>query len=179
MPTLFFFASFLLTAKLIPTAVFFSPTGIVFLPLAASPADLQRAVDGFPSVEAYTREGWVDERVRDGSLRLVQSASRISTTVAAVAPPPSVPPLSPEERFNALLAQVHTALRLAGAKTDLFQGFLQAPPAGLETAFAGQAIGRPILGRPGRTPLGPRGRPEDDAAPARTLPKGWERERPR
>ncbi len=89
----------------------------------------------------YTFLTWVDERVRDGSLRLVQPASRISTTVAAVAPPPSVPPLSPEERFNALLAQVHTALRLAGAKTDLFQGFLQAPPAGLETAFAGVQLG--------------------------------------
>jgi hypothetical protein len=84
---------------------------------------------------------WVEERVRDGSLKLVQLPARASTTMAAVAPPPPVPPLSPEERFNALLTQIHTALRLAGANPDLLRGFLESPPAGLEAAFQGVQLG--------------------------------------
>ncbi len=35
----------------------------VFVDGDVTRADLQQAVEGFPSVEAYTREGWVDERV--------------------------------------------------------------------------------------------------------------------
>ena len=50
-------------------------------------------------------------------------------------------PLSPEERFNSLLEQIHTAIRLAGANPDLLRGFLASPPPGLETAYDGVELG--------------------------------------
>ncbi|PTL82617.1 DUF4388 domain-containing protein [Vitiosangium sp. GDMCC 1.1324] len=89
---------------------------------------------------------WVEERSRDGALVLQQKAStpplprRASGTFMAV-PPPPVAPLSPEERFNALLAQIHTAIRLAGANPDLLRGFLESPQPGLETAYEGVTLG--------------------------------------
>jgi len=87
---------------------------------------------------------WVEERSREGVL-LVQQPSgapmprRPSGTF--VVPPPSVAPLSPEERFNVLLAQIHTAIRLAGANPDLLRGFLESPQPGLETAYDGVTLG--------------------------------------
>jgi hypothetical protein len=52
-----------------------------------------------------------------------------------------VAPLSPEERFNVLLVQIHTAIRLAGANPDLLRGFLESPHPGLETAYDGVTLG--------------------------------------
>ncbi len=88
---------------------------------------------------------WVEERTREGALVLQQKPPglqprRPSGAFAAI-PPPSVAPLSPEERFNALLAQIHTAIRLAGANPDLLRGFLESPPPGLETAYEGVVMG--------------------------------------
>jgi hypothetical protein len=89
---------------------------------------------------------WVEERSRDGALVLQQKpnappiARRVSGTFMAV-PPPPVAPLSPEERFNVLLAQIHTAIRLAGANPDLLRGFLESPTPGLETAYEGVQLG--------------------------------------
>ncbi|MGZ3461669.1 MAG: DUF4388 domain-containing protein, partial [Archangium sp.] len=88
---------------------------------------------------------WVEERTRDGALVLQQKSSaplprRVSGTFQSV-PPPPVAPLSPEERFNALLAQIHTAIRLAGANPDLLRGFLESPQPGLETAYEGVSLG--------------------------------------
>jgi hypothetical protein len=88
---------------------------------------------------------WAEERSRDGSLVLQQKAGppmprRASGTFLAV-PPPPVAPLSPEERFNVLLAQIHTAIRLAGANPDLLRGFLESPQPGLETAYEGVTLG--------------------------------------
>ncbi len=88
---------------------------------------------------------WVEERSRDGALILQQKSSapmprRASGTFLSV-PPPPVAPLSPEERFNALLAQIHTALRLAGANPDLMRGFLDSPQPGLEAAYEGVSLG--------------------------------------
>jgi hypothetical protein len=76
---------------------------------------------------------WVEERMRDGAL--VIQLKTVVPTVAPVVPvprrasgsfaviPPATP-MSPEERFNWLLAQIHTAIRLAGANPDLLRGFL-------------------------------------------------------
>lgn len=89
---------------------------------------------------------WVEERSREGALVPQQKASgpsmprRASGTFLAV-PPPPVAPLSPEERFNVLLAQIHTAIRLAGANPDLLRGFLESPQPGLETAYVGVTLG--------------------------------------
>ncbi|HSP79865.1 MAG TPA: DUF4388 domain-containing protein [Myxococcaceae bacterium] len=83
---------------------------------------------------------WVEERVREGAL-LVQQPTPKRPSGSFVAPPPSVAPLSPEERYNALLAQVHTALRLAGANPDLLRGFVESPQPGLETAYEGVQLG--------------------------------------
>ncbi|HEX8440793.1 DUF4388 domain-containing protein [Archangium sp.] len=87
---------------------------------------------------------WVEARASDGALLLHPKSSasmprRPSGTF--VAPPPSVAPLGPEERFNVLLAQIHTALRLAGANPDLMRGFLESPQPGLETAYEGVELG--------------------------------------
>ncbi|MBU8897579.1 DUF4388 domain-containing protein [Corallococcus sp. M34] len=49
--------------------------------------------------------------------------------------------LSAEERYNLLLSLVHRALRDAGNPVDLLRGFLDAPPPGLESAYAGVALG--------------------------------------
>ncbi|MFP2931383.1 DUF4388 domain-containing protein [Pyxidicoccus sp. 3LG] len=49
--------------------------------------------------------------------------------------------LSAEERYNLLLSLVHRALRDAGKDVDLLRGFLDAPPAGLEDAYAGVTPG--------------------------------------
>ncbi|MET0404002.1 MAG: DUF4388 domain-containing protein [Cystobacter sp.] len=95
---------------------------------------------------------WVEERMRDGALVVQLKASvpavapvtavprRASGTFMAI-PPPAAPPMSPEERFNALLAQIHTAIRLAGANPDLLRGFLESPQPGLETAYEGVTLG--------------------------------------
>lgn len=89
---------------------------------------------------------WVEERSRDGALVLQQKAStpplprRTSGTFQAV-PPPAVAPLGPEDRFNVLLAQIHTAIRLAGANPDLLRGFLESPQPGLESAYEGVTLG--------------------------------------
>jgi hypothetical protein len=94
---------------------------------------------------------WVDERLRDGSLR-VQPRSPVPAVAPVahvprrpsgsfVALPPVVAPLSPEDRFNALLSQIHTAIRLAGANPDLLRGFLESPQPGLETAYEGVTLG--------------------------------------
>ncbi|WP_434389207.1 DUF4388 domain-containing protein [Melittangium boletus] len=95
---------------------------------------------------------WVDERLRDGSL-VIQPKSAVPAVAPvplvprrpsgsfAVVPPPVVAPLGPEDRFNALLAQIHTAIRLAGANPVLLQGFLESPQPGLETAYEGVKLG--------------------------------------
>jgi hypothetical protein len=88
---------------------------------------------------------WVEERSRDGVL-LVQQPSGAPLqprrpSGSFVVPPPPVAPLSPEERFNVLLAQIHTAIRLAGANPDLLRGFLESPQPGLETAYDGVTLG--------------------------------------
>ncbi|MFE8600436.1 DUF4388 domain-containing protein [Archangium violaceum] len=91
---------------------------------------------------------WVEERTRDGALLVQQKSAmmtppmprRASGTFMAV-PPPPVAPLGPEDRFNALLAQIHTALRLAGANPDLMRGFLESPQQGLESAYEGVTLG--------------------------------------
>jgi hypothetical protein len=93
---------------------------------------------------------WVEERMRDGALVI-----QLKTVVPAVAPVVPVPrrasgsfavippatPMSPEERFNWLLAQIHTAIRLAGANPDLLRGFLESPQPGLEAAYEGVTLG--------------------------------------
>ncbi|WNG46186.1 DUF4388 domain-containing protein [Archangium minus] len=89
---------------------------------------------------------WVEERSRDGALVLQQKAStpplpRRASGTFMVVPPPPVAPLSPEERFNVLLAQIHTAIRLAGANPDLLRGFLESPQPGLEAAYEGVTLG--------------------------------------
>ena len=88
---------------------------------------------------------WVEERTREGVLVLQQKPPglqpRRPSGVFAAIPPPPVAPLSPEERFNSLLAQIHTAIRLAGANPDLLRGFLESPPPGLETAYEGVVLG--------------------------------------
>ncbi len=86
---------------------------------------------------------WLEERSRDGSLLLNQKSGAPMPrrpSGSFVAPPPSVAPLSPEERFNVLLAQIHTALRLAGANPDLMRGFLESPQQGLESAYEGVTL---------------------------------------
>jgi hypothetical protein len=88
---------------------------------------------------------WVEERTRDGALILQQKNAappmprRASGTFMSV-PPPAVAPLGPEDRFNTLLAQIHTALRLAGANPDLMKGFLESPQQGLESAYEGVTL---------------------------------------
>lgn len=82
---------------------------------------------------------WLDEAVRGGHL----------VAKAAEPPPPQAPAvegtaweqLSAEERYNLLLSLVHRALRDAGKDVDLLRGFLDAPPPGLEEAYAGVALG--------------------------------------
>jgi Domain of unknown function (DUF4388) len=87
---------------------------------------------------------WVEERSRDGAL-LVQQKSpaptprRPSGTFGL--PPPPVTPLGPEERFNALLSQIHEAICLSGGNPDLLAGFLESPQPGLEMAYEGVTLG--------------------------------------
>jgi hypothetical protein len=92
---------------------------------------------------------WVEARSRGGML-LVQQKSpapmprRPSGSFAP--PPPRAPaapavPLGPEERFNALLSQIHEAIRSTGGKPDLLRGFLESPQPGLETAYEGVTMG--------------------------------------
>jgi hypothetical protein len=87
----------------------------------------------------YAFYTWLDEAVRGGHL-----------AVRPPAPPPVPGPsvegmawelLSAEERYNLLLSLIHRALRDAGKDEDLLKGFLDAPPAGLEDAFAGVTPG--------------------------------------
>ncbi|MCP3143774.1 DUF4388 domain-containing protein [Pyxidicoccus xibeiensis] len=82
---------------------------------------------------------WLDEAVRGGNV-----------AVRPAEPPPSPGPavegtaweqLSAEERYNLLLSLVHRALQDAGKDVDLLRGFLDAPPSGLEDAYAGVALG--------------------------------------
>ena len=79
--------------------------------------------------------GWLDERVRDGSLQ-------VATEAAAPTPAPSEPPaageaLGPEARYGALIARVSAALGTAGLGLDALRSFLQTPPPTLEAAFRG------------------------------------------
>ncbi len=88
---------------------------------------------------------WVEERTRDGALLLQQSSTsapmpRRASGTFLVVPPPPVAPLGPEDRFNTLLAQIHTALRLAGANPDLMRDFLESPQQGLESAYEGVSL---------------------------------------
>ncbi|QSQ14413.1 DUF4388 domain-containing protein [Myxococcus landrumensis] len=82
---------------------------------------------------------WLDECVRGGHL-LVRPMN------PPAAPMPAVEGmawelLSAEERYNLLLSLIHRSLRDAGKDVDLLRGFLDAPPAGLEDAFAGVVPG--------------------------------------
>jgi hypothetical protein len=84
----------------------------------------------------YAFYTWLDETVRAGHL---------------VAQPPAPPApaaqgvaselLSAEERYNLLLSLIFRALKDAGQEVDLLRGFLESPPEGLETAFAGVTAG--------------------------------------
>jgi hypothetical protein len=83
---------------------------------------------------------WVEERVRSGALAL--------EPVVPVVPEarPSLEALgsellSPEERYNLLLALVYRAVLDAGRDVGMFNSFLKAPPPGLEEAYAGVALG--------------------------------------
>ncbi len=110
------------------------------------------ALRSFWEASLFSFLTWVEERMRDGALVIQLKTAvpavppvapmprRASGSFAAI-PPPSVAPLSPEERFNSLLAQIHTAIRLAGANPDLLRGFLESPQPGLETAYEGVTLG--------------------------------------
>ncbi|ATB49206.1 DUF4388 domain-containing protein [Corallococcus macrosporus] len=96
---------------------------------------LRAAYEGGPHA-FYT---WLEEAVRGGNV-----------TVQPAEPPPAQTPavegmawelLSAEERYNLLLSLVHRSLRDAGRDTDLLRGFLDAPPQGLEDAYAGVTLG--------------------------------------
>ena len=87
----------------------------------------------------YAFYTWLDEVVRAGHL-------------VAQPPAPPAPPapaaegvaselLSAEERYNLLLSLIFRALKDAGQEVDLLSGFLESPPEGLETAFAGVTAG--------------------------------------
>ncbi|TQF14805.1 DUF4388 domain-containing protein [Myxococcus llanfairpwllgwyngyllgogerychwyrndrobwllllantysiliogogogochensis] len=81
---------------------------------------------------------WLEECVQGGHL----------TVRPATPPAPPVPAvegmawelLSAEERYNLLLSLIHRALRDAGEDVDLLRGFLDAPPSGLEDAYAGVVL---------------------------------------
>ncbi|WP_426745674.1 DUF4388 domain-containing protein [Myxococcus faecalis] len=88
---------------------------------------------------AHTFFTWLEECVRGGHLQVKPAAP-------AVPPAPAVEGmawelLSAEERYNLLLSLIHRALRDAGQDVDLMRGFLDAPPSGLEDAFAGVVLG--------------------------------------
>ncbi|QSQ24666.1 DUF4388 domain-containing protein [Pyxidicoccus parkwayensis] len=98
-------------------------------------AELRLVYEGGP----YAFYAWLDEAVRGGHL-----------AVKPAEPPPAPGPsvegmawelLSAEERYNLLLFLIHRALRDAGKEVDLLKGFLDAPPSGLEDAFAGVTPG--------------------------------------
>lgn len=111
----------------------------------AAPGTTLGALRAFWEGSLFSFLTWVEERTRDSTLVIQQKPPglqpRRPSGVFAAIPPPSVAPLGPEERFNNLLAQIHTAIRLAGANPDLLRGFLEAPPPGLETAYEGVALG--------------------------------------
>ncbi|MCP3104427.1 DUF4388 domain-containing protein [Myxococcus sp. K15C18031901] len=100
-----------------------------------SVTELRGAFEGGP----HAFYSWLDECVVGGHL-----------VVKPAAPPPAPGPsvegmawelLSAEERYNLLLSLVHRALRDAGEDVDLLRGFLEAPPSGLEEAYAGVTLG--------------------------------------
>jgi hypothetical protein len=80
--------------------------------------------------------GWLEERVRDGSLQVSLEAPP-PPAAAASAPAAAPQALGPEARYGALIARVSQALRTAGLGLDALRGFLQTPPPTLEAAFAG------------------------------------------
>ncbi len=85
---------------------------------------------------------WVEERVRDGSLVIepvVSPAPRMPARPTLEALGSEM--LSPEERYNLLLALVYRALQDARRDVALLRGFLKAPPPGLEEAYAGVELG--------------------------------------
>ncbi|EPX64526.1 hypothetical protein D187_003262 [Cystobacter fuscus DSM 2262] len=128
------------------------PPGEESLFAQAAPGTSLGALRSFWEGSLFSFLTWVEERMRDGALVI-----QLRTTVPAVAPvapmprrasgtfaaipPPVVAPMSPEERFNSLLAQIHTAIRLAGANPDLLRGFLESPQPGLEAAYEGVTLG--------------------------------------
>jgi hypothetical protein len=83
---------------------------------------------------------WLDEAVRGGHL-VARAAEPPPSQVPAVESTAAWEQLSAEERYNLLLSLVHRALRDAGRDVDLLRGFLDAPPPGLEEAFAGVSLG--------------------------------------
>ncbi|WP_434348271.1 DUF4388 domain-containing protein [Myxococcus virescens] len=124
------------------TRVTLGPEG----PLPGESRLFARLADGLPlaSLRASYEGGphafytWLEEAVRGGNV-----------AVHPAAPPPAQAPavegmawelLSAEERYNLLLSLVHRALREAGKDTDLLRGFLDAPPQGLEDAYAGVTL---------------------------------------
>nr|WP_253816430.1 DUF4388 domain-containing protein [Myxococcus xanthus] len=124
------------------TRVTLGPEG----PLPGESRLFARLADGLPlaSLRASYEGGphafytWLEEAVRGGNV-----------AVHPAAPPPVQAPavegmawelLSAEERYNLLLSLVHRALREAGRDTDLLRGFLDAPPQGLEDAYAGVTL---------------------------------------
>lgn len=108
--------------------------------------ELRGGFDG--SVHAFL--SWVDEQVRSQSL-IEQPAEAPAPVAAAPRAPepatqtpetPAPEDLSPEERYNLLLSLVARALKDAGQENGaMLRGFLEAPPQGLESAFAGVSLG--------------------------------------